>query len=222
MPRIGIVCLFIFFLLKSQAQMSTVELEIKPVPQPLLRDLDVERWNSNNREFKSLSPEAQEILYWTNYSRINPKRFWDSVVAPIISLFPELKGAESLSLKDDLYRSRPLPLFKLNESLIKAAQDHCDDMSIHNAEPSHSSTDGRSFQDRMRMARIKSCANENLSLGSHHILISLVLLYLDIRLPELGHRKALLNPNLTEIGIGYAIYSKDQFFMVQDMACSQN
>ena len=36
------------------------------------------------------------------------------------------------------------------------------------------------------MARIKSCANENLSLGSHHILISLVLLYLDIRLPELG------------------------------------
>jgi Cysteine-rich secretory protein family len=202
--------------------MSTVELEMKPVPQPVLRDSVVDQWNKSTRYYKTLSAEAQDILYWTNYSRRNPKRFWDSVVAPIIQRFPELKGVESASLQTDLYRTVPLPLFKLNEALIKTAQDHSDDMALHNAEPSHSSTNGQTFQDRMRMARIKYCANENLSLGSHHILISIVLLYLDIRLPELGHRKTLLNPSLTEIGIGYAIYSKDQFFMVKDMACSQN
>lgn len=221
MPRPGIVIVFLFFLMNSQAQMSTVELEIKPVPRPVMLDSVVDRWNKASPHYTMLSQEAKEVLYWTNYSRIHPRRFWDSVVAPIVQRFPELKGEESASLQVDLYRTNRLPLFRLHEALIKTAQDHSDDMALNNAEPSHHSTDGRSFQDRMRAAGIKHCANENLSLGSHHILISLVLLYLDIRLPELGHRKTLLNPNLTEIGIGYAIYSKDQFFMVQDLACSQ-
>ena len=45
--------------------------------------------------------------------------------------------------------------------------------------------------------------------------------YLDMGLPEQGHRKALLDPSLREIGVGSALYGVDQYFLVQDLACSQ-
>jgi uncharacterized protein YkwD len=68
---------------------------------------------------------------------------------------------------------------------------------------------------------IKYCAAENISLSSQSILLSTVLLYLDIGLPGLGHRKALLDPNLKEIGVGSALYPTGQYFLVQDFACAQ-
>lgn len=222
MHRIVGLIVFIHLFFLPQAQLSRVELEVRPVPKPVLRDTIVDQWNQSFAIYHTLIPELQDLLYWTNYSRIQPKRFWDSAVTPILNQFQDLKGVESRSLELDLLAAKPLPLFKLNEALVKTAQDHCDDMAINNAEPSHTSTNGRTFQERMRLVQIKNCANENLSVGSHNVLISLVLLYLDIRLPEKGHRKTLLNPNLTEIGIGYAMYNKDQFFMVQDFACTQN
>ena len=75
----------------------------------------------------------------------------------------------------------------------------------------------------MNRAGIKYCANENISISSQSILLSVLLLYLDIGLPNLGHRKALLNPSLVETGIGSASYGKEmgQFFLVQDLACLQ-
>ena len=51
--------------------------------------------------------------------------------------------------------------------------------------------------------------------------LSILLLYLDIGVPSLGHRKALLDQNLREIGVGSALYGKDQYFLVQDLACTQ-
>ena len=77
------------------------------------------------------------------------------------------------------------------------------------------------FGTRMKQAGIKYCANENISLSSQSVLLSVLLLYLDIGLPGLGHRKALLDPSLREIGVGSALYGKDQYFLVQDLACSQ-
>jgi len=41
------------------------------------------------------------------------------------------------------------------------------------------------------------------------------------RRTALGHRKALLDRNLCEIGVGSALYGMDQYFLVQDLACRQ-
>jgi len=40
-------------------------------------------------------------------------------------------------------------------------------------------------------------------------------------MPELGHRKALLNPDLTETGIGNSFYKDGSVFFVEDFACSK-
>lgn len=205
----------------ASTQISSVELEVRSLLEPQQRDTVIENWNRQFPSYAELTPEAQELLYWTNYSRINPRRFWDSVVLPALRTWPILVGSESRSLEVDLKRSQPLPLFSLNSLLLASAQKHCDDIAINNGEIGHFSTDKTSFPQRMKELGIRNCANENISLGGQSVLVSLVLLYLDIRLPEKGHRKVLLDPNLTEIGVGYAMYNKDQFFMVQDMACRQ-
>lgn len=214
---------FLFLLIPflSFSQLSIVELEAKKVPEPFTRDAAVDRWNLSQPGYPLLPKEAQALLYWTNYSRNNPKQFWDSAVVPILALFPSLNKQEARSLEQTLGQTGPLPMFTLNAQLVKTAQAHAADIAGKNARPSHTSTNGSDFGARMKQAGIRRCANENISLSSQSILLSVVLLYLDIGLPDLGHRKTLLDTNLREIGVGSALYGKDQWFLVQDFACQQ-
>jgi uncharacterized protein YkwD len=113
-----------------------------------------------------------------------------------------------------------LPMFSLNTTLINTAQAHANDIARHQSPISHNSTNGTDFGARIKKAGIRYCASENLSLGSD-IVLSVVLLYLDIGLSDAGHRKTLLNANLLEMGVGLAKYGKEDFFIVEDFACSQ-
>ncbi len=216
-----LLCLFLFPLL-LWGQLSVVELAIrKNLPAPVVTDTTVLNRLQSDPLWKTLSLPEQELVYWTNYSRVNPARFWDSVVVPHLKVYPSLAGPESASLETDLKASLPLPIFSLNSRLLQTARLHALDIARSESYPSHNSTNGTDFNTRMNEAGIRQCAYQNMAVGAHSILLSIVLLYLDIRLPEQGHRKALLNPSLIEIGVGYAPYGKDRFFLVQDMACKQ-
>ena len=199
-----------------------IELPEKPVPEPFERDGVVDAWNLTQPGYYKLSEQAKTQLYWINYCRNNPKKFLASAVDPILESFPTLNKREAKSLRADLEKKGQLPMYSLNVALTKIAQLHASDIARKKSPISHTSTNGTDFGTRIKRVGIKSCANENISLSSQSILLSIVLLYLDIGLPELGHRKALMDPNLREIGIGAALYGKDQYFLVQDMACSQN
>jgi hypothetical protein len=217
-----LVVLLLALPLLSFSQISMIELESKTVPEPLRRDTAVDNWNFSQPGYYKLPEEAKQLLYWTNYCRNNPQKFWDSVVIPVLIVFPPLNKSETHSLRADLFYAGRLPMFSLNEILIKTAQLHASDICRRKSPLSHTSTDGTDFGTRMRRAGIRACANENISLSSQSVLLSVLLLYLDIGLPNLGHRKALLDRNLREIGVGSAEYGKDdQYFLVQDLACLQ-
>jgi hypothetical protein len=49
----------------------------------------------------------------------------------------------------------------------------------------------------------------------------LVMLYLDINVSNLGHRKALMNPSFVNTGISIAKYANGNTFLVEDFACAQ-
>jgi len=215
-----LLCLFLFPLF-GFSQISTIWLKDKAVPTPTTIDSFVLVWNSHQSSYAKLSEQTKQWFYWTNYARKNPQLFWDSAVAPIVIAFPELSGKYSASLKEDLYKADPLPFFSLNPSLIKTAQSHATDIAVTNSKPSHNSSNGDDFVFRMRKAGIIHCAAENISLGNHSILLSLILLYLDIDLPALGHRKNLQNPNFSDLGIGVSVLRDGSFFSVQDFSCTQ-
>jgi uncharacterized protein YkwD len=101
------------------------------------------------------------------------------------------------------------------------AKDHALDIVSHEAMPSHNSSNGDTFSDRLKRKDLKACGGENLSYGNGETVFFLVLLYLDIRVPDLGHRENLLNPNYLETGVGVADYKEGKVFIVEDFACAQ-
>jgi hypothetical protein len=215
--------LFILLLLLPFAafSQSVVTLEQKEIRFNLSRDAEVDQWNSSFASFVKLSKQEKEIIYWTNYSRKDPKRFWDSVMVPVLAAFPQLRGKFASSLKADLSNSSRLPMFALNDTLILSARGHALDIGLKTANVSHTSTDGTTFSNRLQKAGIRNCGSENMSLGNGDVLMSLAMLYLDYGLENLGHRRTLLNPEYIYMGVGATSYGREQLFYVQDFACNQ-
>lgn len=205
------------FMARSQ---SVVVLEQRQINFNLAVDEDVMDWNQSFRSFRNLSKEEKEILYWTNYSRKDPARFWDSVMIPILQVFPQLRGKFASSLKSDLLAAGKLPLFGLNDTLNLTAKGHALDIGSKTASISHTSTNGTSFSNRLQNVGVRNCGSENMSLGNGDVLMSVAMLYLDHGLENLGHRKTLLNPEYIYIGVGATNYG-NQLFYVQDFACNQ-
>jgi hypothetical protein len=199
--------------------MGTTVIELKALPKFPGTDVKVEAFLKSTKDYQTLTKEQQEWFYWTNYSRKDTQRFWDSVVAPILQVYPHFRNSYSVSLQKDLYASPTLPLVAPNSQLEKIASDHADALARKKTPPSHTSPNGDSFQTRM--GKIKKCAGENISLGPSSPVLALVLLYLDQGVPDVGHRKTLLSPSFTEMGIGISSYPNNKVMVVQDFACSQ-
>jgi hypothetical protein len=213
--------LFLLLIPFAATSQSVVTLEQKEVKFNLTRDAEIDQWNMSFNSYSDLSNEEQDILYWTNYSRKSPQRFWDSVMVPILVSFPQLRGKFANSLKADLSNAGSLPLLGLNDTLIATAKGHALDIGLKRASISHTSTDGTTFSNRLQSAGIRNCGSENMSLGGGNILLSVAMLYLDYGLDNLGHRKTLLNPEYIYMGIGAIQYGREQLFFVQDFACNQ-
>jgi hypothetical protein len=212
---------FLLLPVLSFSQIAFIELDSKKIPEPANRDTAVDNWNKVQPGYDKLPKESKEMLYWTNYARHNPNKFWKEAIVPVIDAFPPLNKAEAKSLQADLANTGSLPMFSLSQVLVGTSQLHADDIGKKKAPLSHTSTNGADFGSRMKKAGIKYCANENISLSSQSVLLSTILLYLDIGVSGMGHRKTLLDPGLREIGIGSTLYGKDQYFLVQDFSCKQ-
>lgn len=213
------VLAFLFGSFSSRAQLSEVELPVKKIIVPVLRDTAVEKWNRSFTAYSTLTPFEKEVLYWVNLARKEPRFFMDSVVRPVLRLFPELQGPEASSLAKDMLTAGSLPLFELHRVLVQLARDHASDLASKKAPLSHNSTNGTSFSTRTDRAGVKTCAAENLGLGSQGILLSVVLLYLDKGLNPPGHRISLLSRQYTQIGVGVKPYGTDQLLLVQEFSC---
>jgi hypothetical protein len=212
--------LFLLFPVITFSQhFGRITLEVKDLPATPAKDVAIETYVNSFPESKALTADQKSWFYWTNYSRSNPQRFWDSVVLPLIKVYPQFQNSYSASLKRDLYNAKPLPLLKPNRTLAAIAQQHASALADVKSDPSHTSPDGQSFQQRMQKAGLR-CVGENISFGPSNGVLGLVLLYLDQGVPDLGHRTSLLNPSYTEMGIGISSYPNKMYMIIQDFGCS--
>lgn len=200
---------------------GTTTLAIKTLPAPPSRINSIDQNLNKSLIYNSLDPIVKEWYYWTNYSRNNPKRFWDSIIVPILKIYPDLKSSYTNSLEKDLMSTPPLPFVTPNAKLLTTAKGLAQELSTQNSPPSHTSPSGKTFQERMRDNGIINCAGENLSYGTQNPILMLVLLYIDQGVPQVGHRKSLLNPLFVEMGVGYAPYSNGNSITIQDFGCKQ-
>lgn len=205
----------------SGQKIGKITFEEKMLPSLPARNTAVVNFLNSFPELKGVPFHVAEWFYWTNFSRHSPRAFWDSVVAPLIQTYPQLKTDNSESLRKELQKSNRLPMFRPNQQLMKTAQAHSADIS-RLGKLSHSSSAGAPFEQRVFKVGIQKCAAENLAMGLPNPVFSLVLLYLDEGVQDLGHRKNLLNPYYVEMGIGISSFQKRYVMAVQDFACDQS
>lgn len=201
---------------------TTSSIEAKPLPVFPQTDEYILNTLAKSTDYNNLSQEQKDWFYWTNYSRSHPQAFWDSIVKPILGIYPNLASSYTKSLQKDLQSIGQLPFVYPNPLLIKTAQGHASDLSRKRANPSHESTNGDTFQARMTKAGVQRCAAENISFGPSNVILSLVFLYIDEKLPDLGHRKNLLSPIYTQMGIGTSTYPNNLTMTIQDFSCDQS
>jgi hypothetical protein len=193
------------------------------INDPPMNDQTVLNWNEKEPGYNKLTSDEKTFYYWVNYGRLKPNIFYDSIVVLLVQEYPQLEGENFASLKTDMENATNLPLLSLNDVLLKMSSYHARDITGNNVSPSHNSSNGDTFGDRFKKFGLKNCGGENISYGSGNTspLFMLVLLYLDINVSDLGHRKTLLNPAYVITGISIEKYTNGNSFLVEDFACSQ-
>lgn len=223
MFHVKLIIFFIFLIPRvGRAQhFGTTTLAVKNLPSLPARIDSIDWFLNKSTFFTPLNSNQKEWFYWTNYSRNNPKMFWDSVILPILKVYPSFRNGYTNSLENDLTAAKPLPLLYPNPKLLSTSHSLAKELAASNASPSHTSPSGVTFQERMRSAGIVNCAGENISYGPQNPVLMLVLLYIDNGVPQLGHRKSLLNPSFTQMGIGIETYADKNSIVIQDFGCAQ-
>ncbi len=225
MTKKGLFCcifllLFSFFL--NSQPISSVFLEDRPFVPAVKINLLLLNQLEQSPHFVGASDLEKEMIYWTNFSRLYPKLFCDSVLIPFLNEQPSTKGKEANQLILEFSIGTELPLLLPDKILSSTAEDHAKDLSNRKGEISHQSNNGNSFSERMKKAGVISCGAENISLGQDNQLVALLLLYLDIGLSNAGHRKNLMNQNFSRMGVSVQkLNGSRQYITVQDFRCPQ-
>jgi uncharacterized protein YkwD len=197
-----------------------MELEDKPFSLNLPRNKTIDSFLSRSVSFKEFSPEEQEVFYWVNVLRVNPASFKNQVIIPFLTSFPDANTNYAKSLVKDLENQSPLQLVEPSSLLAKETRAHSRDLALKQKTISHSSSDGRGFQQRMNDAGVTKCAGENILEGKKDALKAIIMLLIDQGVSNKGHRKALLNPdfNLMAASI-FPEKNSDKYIHVQLFSC---
>ena len=153
-----------------------------------------------------LSPEEKKIIFYMNLVRMDGEKFFNTFFKDFVkdhnqrmkqySNYKELKINEYdryyRGLKIDLKKIKNLSLFYPDETLTYVALQHGKEMNRKNI-AGHNSSDGRSPQDRIAKYYPNRAMAENLAFGFANGLDNVCMLLLDKDVPDLGHRKNMLN-----------------------------
>ncbi len=91
------------------SQKASINIEPREFPKLPSKKAEIVNFLESFPEIKNFPSNFLDWFYWTNYTRQNPKIFWDSVVAPLIQIYPQLNTKYAESLKKELYRNIKLP-----------------------------------------------------------------------------------------------------------------
>jgi hypothetical protein len=171
--------------------------------------------------FKDLGREEKEFFQWVNIFRKDPAGFRERYLKPFLEQFPEIKGAETQSLMEDLDLAKPLEPLVPDPVLNRTSKSHALDLSRRPHVLDHNSSNGTSFRARMEMAGIRKCAGENLYDGRNDPIMALIILLVDKGIPNAGHRKALMRADFQRMGVAITPWKgePESVILVQDFSC---
>ena len=217
--RGALIACFLFFIGSvaiGQGRFSyvPVDFEVNLTAAPML-DSNLEK----DPLYAGLTEFQQDMIYYINYVRMYPARFCKEALDPYLKAYPQLKPNYGESLRKQLLAADALPIFYPDSKLIEAAKYHSVDLAKHKL-MSHSSSNGTSMQQRFQKFGIY-CGSECVNMSPYSDALDVLLsLLVDYNVPDLGHRKAIMNGSMINLGVGSSNSSDYMQYTVIDFGCA--
>lgn len=149
--------------------------------------------------FAQKQPSMEDSIFeLVNYVRQEPKRFLTEVAQPYIKSNELENSSYAKSLTRTLQKQNPLPPLSRNKQLMDMAANFAVEAG-RKGWTDHVRTDAR-FK---KYAPEIEITGENLQFGSADALSVIMELLIDEGVRNLGHRKNILDPEFSLIGIGF-------------------
>lgn len=151
-----------------------------------------------------LSEQEKEVIKYLNYVRMNGKLFAETYVKK----YAEINGKTNLkqvkSLIIDLNKTKPLEPYRPDEGLTKSAKKHAEYMGKQ-GKLGHIGKGGKNPAERIEeFVKWDIWVAENIQYGAKTPLDMVMHLLIDEKVPDLGHRKNILEPRGRYIGVSIA------------------
>lgn len=189
-------------------------------PVPARAGWTTEELNQANtaKDVDYLSSEEKNIIFYMNLARMDGSRFFNTFFQDFVdahnqkmkrySNYKELRvnryDAYYRGLEQDLRRAKNLGLLYPDETLTYVSNQHGSDMNRHDM-IGHVSSDGRTMVNRIEKYYKNRGMAENLAFGFSGGLDIISMLLLDTGIPDVGHRRNILNTTLGLNLVGVSI-----------------
>lgn len=214
--RFSLLQIFLFHFLITPAKSQVSDAESRQSFQ--VKDSAIWQALQAQPDFAALKSEVKEQLYWINFVRIHPRKFYDEYAAAYIRQEYGSGNAYTVSLREELYRASSQQPFKLQSVLLQSSTAHAADL-VRTKKIQHESSNGMSFLARMTKLGVK-CGGENIHVGISTPFEALISLLIDDKVKGTGHRKNLLSTKFTHIGLAWMPFRDGMILLVEDFSCN--
>lgn len=147
-----------------------------------------------------LTNEEKLVVFYLNLVRVNPQLFAQTYLKTYLDTAP-IKQSEYLkSLLRELNSMQPVPVLDPQYDLFEVAKKHATEMGIQ-GKTGHISLSGESYESRaIELSKRYEKVMENCQYGYSDALSIIIDLLIDEDIPDLSHRKSLLNKDIKFIG----------------------
>ena len=166
-----------------------------------------------------LNSKEKELLQLLNLARVAPENFNRSVYQPYLEERKISQSNYTRSLDRALSQLSSLAPLIPHQGLTKVAESQAEDLN-QSGKVSHYNSSGESPGTRIRKVGNFNMTAENIDFGNSTPMDILFNLLIDEGVKGVGHRKNLLHPELTHIGVAIGPHPKYGIMCVQDFAAS--
>ncbi|HRG58902.1 MAG TPA: CAP domain-containing protein [Bacteroidia bacterium] len=147
-----------------------------------------------------LTQEEKAVIFYINLVRVDPKLFAQTYLKTYIDTASIKKTKYLESLKNELNKMKGIAPIEPQFDLFEVAKKHAIEMG-NQGKTGHVSLSGENYESRaMELSLRYEKAMENCQYGYSDGLSIVIDLLIDEEIPDVSHRKSLLNPEVKYIG----------------------
>jgi uncharacterized protein YkwD len=161
--------------------------------------------------------EVEELVGLLNAVRTYPQKFLTDYVNPYIEKNNLQKNKYAKSLVTELKAAKKIDALQLSSLISDVSRAHAIDLG-RKGTTGHTSSNGTSFQKRVREKVKTGAIGENCSYGYAKPLDIVLSLLIDDGIKSLGHRKNILDPKFHWVGVAIEPHKKFRVNCVMDFA----